>query len=634
MKSIDLRIALYARVSTEAQEEEGQSLSTQIGMMRDAAHRIGAQVVEEYQIQESAMPGGERPSLTRMLKDAASGRFDAVMVCKVDRLSRAIDVLRHIENSLNQFGVALFEGVEEQNLRSAEGRLNRGMQALIGEYSVNRLKWSAAASRLERARRGWPHSGMLPFARRIVDAKDRRNTDAEWALDDSKVKVAAEMYKLYLIEGLNLAQVGKRVNMQPETVRRIMMNQGGTVWERTFIDPATGERVDVSTSIPALYTPEQIARLHAKAKQNQIERNGWITRSRDYPLSQYLRCANPNCGWSNMSGHQTYDKRNQIKDPTAKPISYAYYLHLARKRHDSNGHIDHNCVNSVPAGDMEDEVFSRLGQFLIDSTALASAVRSALITDPEKIEGLQAEKTSLLNEQKKARRVMRNAMDLLFEQKGNEAAKFAQAKVDELNVSITSIDGRLKEIEDALKIVKMPADFPARFAASMQRLVGLHGHMPMHWPVKAKKALLALFFGGKSTRFDRAATHERSDSRGIFVRRVTDADGEAYFHYEAKGRIGDFSGALTRVVETYEAESTATLREQFSREDLLEMASLANHLEGFLDFRSPRDVCKRWSAPGCRETVLQGPAACAECPERARQSTRASCYPAAVAGNL
>jgi DNA invertase Pin-like site-specific DNA recombinase len=598
MKDHGLRFAIYARVSTEAQEDEGQSLSTQVSMMRDVILRMGAVVAEVYQVQESAMPDRDRPSLTRLLKDAAAGHFDAVIVCKMDRLSRSIAVLTHVEKNLRDFGIQLFEGEEEHNLRSAEGTLTRGMHALIGEYSVRRLKWSACASRLERARRGWPHSAMVPFGRKVLAAKDRRNTDAVWLLDEPKAALASEMYRLYIDECLTLVQVGKRVGMQPETVRRVMMEQGGPVWIRHFIDPSTGQKVEVRTAIPALFTDSQIIRLQDRAKQNQAERASWANRRREYPLSRYLRCSNPNCSWSNLSGHQsTFERLTKGSKRPSSVTAYSYYLHLPRKR------TDDGCFHSVPAELIEDEIFSRLGQFLKHSDQLTAAIRAALITDPVETQRLKAEQSTLVSSMKNARRVLANALEILFEQKGTSAGALAQAKVDEQNLLIATLEERLNEVRTALKVTDLPKDFPERFARTMFRLVGLNGHIPMHWPVKAKKALLSLFFGGsKSTRFDRDGKHQHSNRRGIFLTRVTPDDGEPYWRYEAKGSIGDFAGALTRVVETYENETSETPFRRFEAAEIKELGTLATTFEGLTRFRSSPDASRRWSASACRGT--------------------------------
>ena len=55
MKSQELKVAIYARVSTDAQEDEGQSLTTQLEMMRSAVARIGGTVIKEYAVQELSL---------------------------------------------------------------------------------------------------------------------------------------------------------------------------------------------------------------------------------------------------------------------------------------------------------------------------------------------------------------------------------------------------------------------------------------------------------------------------------------------------------------------------------------------------------------------------------------------------
>ena len=592
-----MRFALHASVSTQAQGEDGQSLDTQGEMMRDAVRIAGGIVAKTYAVQESAMPGKERLTLATLFKDAASGAFDAVMVCKMDRLSRSVEVLSHVENNLRDFGISLFEGTEQHNLRSAEGRLTRGMQALIGEYSVNRLKWSACASRLERAKRGWPHSGLVPFGRVVEKVKDRRSENAVWSLDPDKACAAQTMYRLYIDEGLNLTQVGQRTGMNPERVRRIFVEQGGDVWRREFVDPSTGERLFIETAIPPLFNEAQLKRLRAKALQNQRERAQWKGRQRDYPLSQYIRCANPACGWSNLSGHQTTDKRKKHQPREEQP-KYAYYLHLRRSR---SGDA---CVNSVPAEQIEGEIFSRLGQLLADSDALESAVRASVTTDPEELRRYEAEVAHVKKALGNARRMLQNALDVVIEQRGNPAARLAQERVDELNGQVSELELKQAELAEKLKVLHVPDDFPRRFALAMYRLTGLHGHIPIHWPIEAKRALLRIFFGDGSTKFDREGRHVRSDRRGIFVSKATDRSGETYWRYEAKGTVADLAGALTGVVSLYDHHFGERRKGHFNHEELQELASLTKRFKGLTGFRSSwhTSTRARWSSRCCTTT--------------------------------
>jgi hypothetical protein len=407
--------------------------------------------------------------------------------------------------------------------------------------------------------------------------------------------------------------------MNPETVRRVMMDQGGPEWVRSFLDPATGEQVEVRTAIPRLFSDAQMLRLQERAKQNQLERSGWIGRKRDYPLSQYLRCSNPACNWSNLSGRtSTFTKLiGDSKRPTAGK-KYSYYIHLTRNRHDED------CLKSVPAEDLEDEIFSRLGSLLSNSDQLEGAIRAAMVSDPEEIQKLKAELVELTGDQKSARKVLSNAMELVFEWKGTAAGAMAQAKVDEQSKSIAYLDERLAEVSQALKVVDFPKNLPERLSNAVRSMVGLHGHMPMHWPIKAKKALLALFFGGtRSTRFDRKGRHEHSDERGIFVTRVESEGCAPYWRYEAKGGIGDFSGALTRTVSVYDNESTEGSLRRFTPEEITDLSALATTFEGKFNFRSSSLASRRWSGSGCRETVPRFPAACFGYPESRPQTPHA-----------
>jgi DNA invertase Pin-like site-specific DNA recombinase len=576
--SLRVRIALYARVSTEAQEEEGQSLSTQVATMQEAAVRIGAEVVQVYQVQESAMPGQLRPSLTRLMKDAAAGNFDGVMVCKLDRLARAIDVLTHVENQLRQFGIDLYEGADKHNLLSAEGRLTRGMQALIGEYAVNRLKWSACLSRLERAQRGWPHSGALPWGREIVKIKDRRNADAQWRLDEHKAEIAQELYKCYIEQGSNLAQVASRFHMNAETLRRILVDQSSGVWQRSFLDPTTGQHVTVCTRIPQLLSDEQIARVKERAKQNQLERAGWTAKRREYPLSHYVRCTNPDCGWSNLSGHMSTDR-------TAK--TRPYYVHLYTKKLCG-------CTNYVPAEAIETEIFSRLGGLLLNSEHLAAAVRATVAQGPQDNPRLEAELVRVRGEAKRALRILENAMAVLIEERGTEAAKIAKAKVGEQERLLAKLKEQADHLEGTLKVTRLPLNFAARIEQITKRLVGLHGYAPIFWPYQAKRALLAMFFGGpKSTRFDRASRGSRSDERGIFITQHRSPEGERYWTYEARGAIANLGGAITRVVSLCDAHESQDIHRSLNLEEMRELATMADKLEGYLNFRVSPAVSTR-----------------------------------------
>src|SRR4051812_17836697 len=82
-----LRLALYARVSTEEQRE-GQNIDSQLAELERFSRDKGWPIVQTYK--DEGWSGGimERPDLDRLRDDAQKGIFDAVLINDVDRLAR------------------------------------------------------------------------------------------------------------------------------------------------------------------------------------------------------------------------------------------------------------------------------------------------------------------------------------------------------------------------------------------------------------------------------------------------------------------------------------------------------------------------------------------------------------------
>ena len=84
-------IALYIRVSTEAQAEEGYSIEAQEKILRA---ECTAKEYDETRIRTYIDAGAsgsniDRPALKNLIEDASAGRISTVIVYKLDRLSRS-----------------------------------------------------------------------------------------------------------------------------------------------------------------------------------------------------------------------------------------------------------------------------------------------------------------------------------------------------------------------------------------------------------------------------------------------------------------------------------------------------------------------------------------------------------------
>jgi site-specific DNA recombinase len=99
-----LRIAIYARVSTDEQRE-GQTIDSQVSEVERFARDKGWPITGIYK--DEGWSGGimERPELDRLRDDAQKGVFEAVLINDVDRLARDVAHLGVIKRDLERRGI-------------------------------------------------------------------------------------------------------------------------------------------------------------------------------------------------------------------------------------------------------------------------------------------------------------------------------------------------------------------------------------------------------------------------------------------------------------------------------------------------------------------------------------------------
>jgi DNA invertase Pin-like site-specific DNA recombinase len=97
-----VKVAIYARVSTDKQECDNQLLQ-----LREFAVKQGWVVAAEYVDSGVSGSKSDRVELQRMFHDASQHKFDCLLFWALDRLSRegVLPTLQHL-NRLDSYGVA------------------------------------------------------------------------------------------------------------------------------------------------------------------------------------------------------------------------------------------------------------------------------------------------------------------------------------------------------------------------------------------------------------------------------------------------------------------------------------------------------------------------------------------------
>jgi DNA invertase Pin-like site-specific DNA recombinase len=125
------RLAIYARVSTSNGSPDPEM---QLRELREYAQRRELQIVEEYIDNGVSGSKDSRPALNRLMSDARSRKFDAVLVWKIDRWGRS---LKHLVTSLAEldaYGVAFISLRDNLGLSTPSGRLMMQLLGAMAEF--------------------------------------------------------------------------------------------------------------------------------------------------------------------------------------------------------------------------------------------------------------------------------------------------------------------------------------------------------------------------------------------------------------------------------------------------------------------------------------------------------------------
>ncbi len=137
-------IAIYARVSTTAQEE-----GLQVAALREYAARRGL-VPIEYIDRGYSGAMDSRPELSRLMEDARRRRFQVVAVWKFDRAARSVEHLTRMLREFESLGIGFASVTEAFDLATPAGKLVFHVLAAVAE-----MERSVIA---ERVRAGMAHA--------------------------------------------------------------------------------------------------------------------------------------------------------------------------------------------------------------------------------------------------------------------------------------------------------------------------------------------------------------------------------------------------------------------------------------------------------------------------------------------
>lgn len=187
------KAAIYIRVSTDAQAEEGYSIDAQKERLEAYCISKGIKNYDFYIDRGFSGSNLQRPQISRLIEDAKKGVLSAVVVYKLDRLSRSQkDTLYLIEDIFNPHNVDFISINESMDTSTPMGRLMLGILSAFAQLERENIRERTRMGMKERVKTGlWMGGGRIPFGYDYDRKKGILvpNEDAE---------TVKKIYKLYL----------------------------------------------------------------------------------------------------------------------------------------------------------------------------------------------------------------------------------------------------------------------------------------------------------------------------------------------------------------------------------------------------------------------------------------------------
>lgn len=221
------KVALYVRVSTTSQLEEGYSIEEQKAKLESYCD------IKDWHIYKVYTDGGfsgsttERPALEQLIKDAQSKLFDTVLVYKLDRLSRSQkDTLYLIEDIFLKNNIEFVSLLENFDTSTPFGRAVIGLLSVFAQLEREQIKERMQLGKLGRAKAG----KSMMWAKTSYGYNYDKKTGS-MTVNEYEALAVKEIYSSYLA-GMSITKLRDKINeeypKQPawsyRTIRGILAN--------------------------------------------------------------------------------------------------------------------------------------------------------------------------------------------------------------------------------------------------------------------------------------------------------------------------------------------------------------------------------------------------------------------------
>jgi site-specific DNA recombinase len=382
------RAALYARVSTDAQQKEA-TIESQLSELRKQIASAGDVLVKEYT--DDGITGTllERPALEQLRRDAKTDLFDRIYFHAADRIAREAAHQTIIIGELLNRGKKLTIGGKDYE-QNPENKLTLQMLGIFSEYERAKIIERTTRGRLYRLRMGEMSSnGHRIYGYHYV--KKTPTAPATLVINEEQAAIVRSIFEMFASGSFGLVNISRHLEE-----RHIPTRAGRPQWDRGQIkfmlknETYTGVRYFnritkvtdanregkkvirgkwvlrdraewIAVNIPAIVSRELFDKVQEKLR---LHEERYCTPVTHYLLSGLVQCGL--CG-SACSSSRRYQK---VVQPSGKLSVYHRAVYRCNRQAQENMHDRtriERCHNSqIGTHILEGKVFEMIGEIMIN----------------------------------------------------------------------------------------------------------------------------------------------------------------------------------------------------------------------------------------------------------------------------
>jgi site-specific DNA recombinase len=268
--------AIYARVSSDEQREK-QSIETQLDFARRYCELHGITIADVYKDDgvSGGIPCGIRPEGARLLEDARTGKFDLLLMYRVDRLSRSLVDLLQTSQMIEDYGITLQSMTEPFDTSTPIGKFVLQLLGMLAELEKSNIRDRVVTGSFRCARESKWLGGPPPLGYRV-------GKDKHLEVEPEEAAVIHRIFTLYVEGNMNLGQLADLLNAEGVPTGNQLHGRGkqGRGWHNATLSALLNNRT---------YMGENFYN-----KRKSVRRNGHVvTREGTRPDERIVRIVPP-----------------------------------------------------------------------------------------------------------------------------------------------------------------------------------------------------------------------------------------------------------------------------------------------------------------------------------------------------